>query len=136
MISFSKIMRQVLTETMSFRDLLRGSESGRKQRGRQDVNARSMRVTTMDGNEAWTFRYKSNPSSTGKPWHGFIKFLKKDVSEKDNAEDIDCMVDCDCPDFRFRYAYNNAQAGVTTTGPDSWNKNNGQKWRSRSQGGV
>lgn len=129
-------MRQVLTETMSFRDLLQGSESGRKQRGRQDVNPRSMKVTTMDGNEAWTFSYKSSPSTTGKRWHGFVKFFKDDVSEKDSAEDLECMVDCDCPDFRFRYAYNDAQAGVTTTGANSWNKNNGQKWRPRSQGGV
>jgi hypothetical protein len=140
MISFSQILREVLTERMSFRALLAGSEGGRKERGRQDVNARPIRVTTIDGLEAWTFRYKSDPSSTGNPWHGFIQFFKDDVSQKDNAEDLDCMVDCDCPDYRYRFAYNNAQADAGRVGksPD-WkhgNQNNGQKWRPRSQGGV
>jgi len=140
MISFSKILKTILTERMSFRALLAGSEHGRKERGRQDVNARPMRVTTMDGQEAWTFRYKSDPSTTGNPWHGYIQFFKEDVSEKDSAEDLDCMVDCDCPDYRYRYAYNNAQADAGRIGkaPD-WrfgNQNNGRKWRPRSQGGV
>ena len=127
-------------ERMSFRSLLASSEHGRKSRGRQNVNARPMRVTTMDGKEAWTFSYKSNPSSTGERWHGYIQFLKENVSEKDNAEDLDCRVDCDCPDYRYRYAYNNAQANAGRIGksPD-WrygNQNNGQKWKPRSQGGV
>lgn len=140
MISFSKILRTLLTERMSFRSLLASSEAGRKQRGRQDVNSRPMRVATMDGNEAWTFRYKSHPSTTGNPWHGYIQFFKGDVSEKDNAEDLECMVDCDCPDYRYRFAYNNAQADAGRIGksPD-WrygNQNNGQKWKPRSQGGV
>jgi hypothetical protein len=121
---------------MSFRDLLRGSESGRKQRARTDVNVRPMRVTTIDGNEAWTFSYKSSPSTTGIRWKGYINFLKKDVLSKDSAEDLDCQVDCECPDFRFRYAYNDAQAGASITGPNSLNQNNGKPPRPRNQGGV
>ena len=131
MISFAKIMRQVLTETMSFRDLLQGSESGRKQRARTDVNVKPMRVTTMDGKEAWTFSYKSSPSTTGNRWHGNIQFLKGTVSEKDSAEDLDCRVSCNCPDYRFRYAYNNYKAGSGNLG-----NNNGRAPRPRSQGGV
>ena len=126
---------------MSFRQLLQGSESGRKQRGRQDVRPQSMKVTSMDGREAWTFNYKSNPSTTGHRWHGYVQFFKEDVRSKDNAMQLDCMVDCDCPDYRFRYAYNNAQADVGRVGaaPEGWpyaNQNNGQKPRPRSQGGV
>lgn len=140
MISFRKLLRQVLLERMSFRQLLGGSESGRKQRGHTDVNVRPMRVTTMDGNEAWTFRYKSSPSTTGQAWHGYVQFFKEDVSHKDSADDLECMVDCDCPDYRYRYAYNNAHADVGRIGKHpEWrygNDNNGQKWRPRSQGGV
>lgn len=140
MISFAKLLRTILTERMSFRALLAGSESGRKQRGRQDVNARSLRVASLDGNETWTFRYKSDPSTTGNPWHGYIQFFKDDVSDKDNAMDLDCMVDCDCPDYRYRYAYNNAQADVGRIGkhPDMpfGNQNNGQRPRPRLAGGV
>jgi len=112
MISFSKIMNEVLTERNSFKNLLRGSEPERKERGRTDVRARSIRVASIDGDEAWTFNYKSNPSTTDQRWHGFVKFFKEDVSNKDSVQDLDCQVDCDCPDYRYRYAYNNAQADV------------------------
>lgn len=137
MISFSGILKQILTEWSTFRDLYADSEAGRKKRGRQHVrkNARSMRVATLDDLETWTFRYKSNPSTTGNPWHGYVQFNKKNVSETDDAMDLQCMVDCDCPDYRYRYAYNNAQAGAGRIGkhPD-WkygNENNGKKWRPR-----
>ena len=131
MISFFNILKTILTERVSFRALLAGSESGRKQRGRQDVNARSIRVASLDGNEAWTFSYKSNPSTTGKRWHGYIQFLKGTISQEDNAEDLDCRVSCDCPDYRFRYAYNNHKAEAGDLG-----LNNGRPPRPRSQGGV
>ena len=139
-ILYSKILKTLLTERMSFKSLLAGSEEGRKERGKHDVKVKPMKVVTIDGNEAWTFKYKSSPSTTGNRWDGYIQFFKDDVSHKDNAEDLDCMVDCTCPDFRFRYAYNDAQAGVSRIGkhPD-WkygNDNNGQKWKPRSQGGV
>jgi hypothetical protein len=140
MISFSNILKEILTEAVTFASLYRGSESGRKKRGRQDVNARSMRVTTMDENEAWTFTYKSDPSTTGNRWHGYVQFMKENVSQEDDPEHLECMVDCDCPDYRYRYAYNNAQAGAGRIGKSKdWrygNDNNGRKWRPRSQGGV
>jgi dTMP kinase len=139
-LSFKKVMREVLTERYSFKQLLAGSEPGRIERGKRDVRTRPMRVTTMDGNEAWTFRYKSYPSTTGNPWHGYIQFFKEDVSEKESTEDLDCMVDCDCPDYRYRYAYNNAQAGAGRIGRHpEWrygNENTGRPPRPRSEGGV
>ena len=139
MISFSKILKEVLTEWVTFARLYNKSESGRKDRA-DDVRAKPMRVTTMDENEAWTFSYKSNPSTTGKRWHGYIQFNKANVAEEDDPLKLKCMVDCDCPDYRYRYAYNNAKGGAGRIGkhPD-WpygNENNGQKWRPRSQGGV
>lgn len=135
MISFSKILKQVLTERMSFRDLLRHSDPARIDRSR-DVRTRSLDVRSMDGNEAWTFTYKSSPSTTGHRWHGYVRFLKEDVSNKDRADQLDCMVDCDCPDYRFRFAYNNAKADAGALGAGAWNDNNGQPPRPRSQGGV
>ncbi len=125
---------------MTFHQLYQGSESGRKERGRQDVNAKSMRVLTIDDNETWAFSYKSSPSTTGNRWHGYVQFFKENMRQTDNAMQIECMVDCDCPDYRYRYAYNNAQAGVGRIGKSSeWpygNENNGRKWRPRSDGGV
>lgn len=137
---FGDLMKQVIYERMTYGQLYNGSESGRKERGDHDVRASSTQVNSTDDGEAWTFRYKSNPSTTGRPWHGFIQFFKEDVGSKENAEDLECMIDCDCPDYRYRYAYNNRQAGAGWTGKHSgWthnNQNNGQKWRPRSQGGV
>lgn len=140
MISFGNILKTILTERFTFRQLYNRSETGRKKRARQDVNAQSMRVMTLDENEAWAFSYKSNPSTTGKRWHGYVQFMKEEVKQTENAAQLQCMVDCDCPDYRYRYAYNNAQAGAGRIGkhPD-WpygNENNGQKWRPRSEGGV
>jgi len=120
---------------MSFRDLFRVSEPGRIDRAR-DVNAKSLKVTSMDGNEAWTFSYKSNPSTTGNRWQGYVRFLKEDVSHKDRADQLDCMVDCTCPDYRFRWAYNNAKQDAGALGPGAWNDNNGTAPRPREQGGV
>jgi hypothetical protein len=128
-------MRRVLTEHMSFRDLFRVSDPARIDRAR-DVRTKSLRVASMDGNEAWTFSYKSNPSTTGNRWQGYVRFLKEDVSQKDRADQLDCMVDCTCPDYRFRWAYNNAKQDAGALGQGAWNDNNGNAPRPREQGGV
>ena len=140
MISFSNILKRILTERVTFQSMWNRSEKGRKDRSRTDVNVKPMRVMTLDENEAWAFSYKSNPSTTGNRWHGYVQFLKKNVKETQNAAQLECMVDCDCPDYRYRYAYNNAHAGAGRIGKHpEWkfgNDNNGQKWRPRSEGGV
>lgn len=136
MISFKNIMTRILTEVLTFRQLLSRSEPGRILRGKNDVKSRSIRVTSMNGDEAWMFSYKSNPSTTGKRWHGYVRFLKENVDNARSAEDLECMVDCDCPDYRYRWAYNNAKDGSGITGPNSWNKNNGKPPRPKSMGGV
>jgi len=115
-----------LNEEMSYNDLLKLSDSGRKERSAH-VRSRSIPVSLEDGNEAWNFRYKSNPSTTDRPFEGSIQFFKeiRDTS-KENAADLPCKVDCSCPDFKYRWAYNDAKAGAADVGPDSLNGNNGQ----------
>jgi len=97
------------------------------------VNARSLRVASTDEGESWAFSYKSQGpySTTGKRWRGYVKFLKENVSANENAEDLDCKIYCNCPDYIYRYAYNNYKAGAGDLG-----RNNGQPPRPRSQGGV
>ena len=85
MISFSKILKEVLTETMTLRDLLNTGGTNipyvldpkynRVDRSKT-VRSRSLLVRAVEDSEAWTFTYKSNPSSTGNRWHGYIQFLK------------------------------------------------------------
>lgn len=125
MISFSNILKKILIERMSFKDLLANTDNGRIQRSKTDVHSKSLHVTSIDGNEAWLFSYKSSPSTTGIRHKGYVRFLKEDVGNKDRADELDCMVDCSCPDFRYRFAYNNAKNDASVIGPNSLNKNNG-----------
>ena len=119
--SFFGMLKTLLTERMSFKDLYNASDPARI--GRADnVRARPIRVMSMSKRETWTFRYKSYPSTTGNPWHGYIQFFKKDAAEKENAADLDCIVDCDCPDYRYRWAYANTQQGASRIGRRSWNQ--------------
>lgn len=111
-------MREVILEAMSFKDIIGASEKGRKDRAQyvrtsSQPNPRNMRgivkttdvtnpktleVTSVDDGDIWTFKYKSKKehSTTGKPWHGIIQFLKNDVSNNENAEDLECKIHCDC----------------------------------------
>lgn len=118
-------MRQILCELMSFGQLKAASatnrpyasdpSSSRATRGKKDVNARSIRVMVDDNdNEAWAFRYKSNAatSTTNKPYHGLISFFKNDVSNNEDVSKLNCEVKCDCPDYKYRFEYNNAKIGA------------------------
>lgn len=122
-------MRKVLTEAMSFRQLWNSSDSARKQRSAH-VKPKQMFANSEEGPDAWIFSYKSDPgwSTTGKRWHGYVRLLKDEAINNNAVEiqDLDCMVDCDCPDYRYRFAYGNAKQGAGTTGANSWNQNNGQ----------
>lgn len=126
MISFAKIAREFLMERMTFKQILSVSEPARIDRGKHDVRSRSIGVTSEDGQETWNFNYKSNPSTTGERHHGYIKFFK-DISNTDNVENLDCIVDCDCEDFKYKWTYNNNKYGISPIGNKSYNGNNGQK---------
>jgi len=129
-------MRQVLSERMSFNQLLQAS-SNKPDNSRMNraghVSSKSLRIKSLDEGEAWTFSYKSqgNHSTTGHRHRGHIKFFKEDVSGKENAGDLECMVDCSCPDYKYRWAYNNAKADAGEVGSRSLNGNNGQPPRPR-----
>ena len=139
MISFSKMMRTLLTETMSFRQLWDVSDDKRKKRAAH-VRPKEMSSRSVDAEDSWVFSYKSDPgwSTTGKRWHGYVKLLKEGVINNRNIEvqDVDCMVDCDCPDYRYRFAYGNTEQGASETGASSWNQNNGSRPKDPSVGGM
>jgi hypothetical protein len=141
MILLKKLIQEFLCERMTFSQLVAASagKPDPSRMGRADhVNSKSVRVTTMDEQEAWTFSYKSqgHHSTTGDRHHGYVRFFKENVQATDQAANLDCMVDCSCPDYKYRWAYNNARAGAGITGNSSWNGNNGKAPRPREQGGV
>jgi len=135
MISYAKIMRQVLNERRSFNDLLAQSDVERAKRA-DHVRSKSLRVKSIDEQEAWTFSYKSEGihSTTGDRHQGMIRFFKEDVSSKEDASELECMVDCSCPDYRYRWAYNNAKAGAGQTGGSTLNQSNGAPPQPRPRG--
>jgi predicted RNA-binding Zn-ribbon protein involved in translation (DUF1610 family) len=109
-----------LNEQMTYNQLLRYVDNGRKDRA-DDVATRSIPVSVDEGVESWNFRYKSNPSTTGKAYQGAIRFIKRPKASK-NAADVPCKVDCGCPDFRYRWAYNNSKEDAADIGPNTLNK--------------
>ena len=105
---------------MTYKELLSLTTDDRKERA-ANVNVRSIPVSVEEGQEQWNFRYKSSPQTTvtDEPFEGHILFLKGEVEKGDNAMDLECKVDCGCPDFMYRFAYNDTQKGASDVGPDS-----------------
>jgi len=123
-------LHKPLDEEMSYDQLLKltdktpkSPEDGTSRIDRsKNVRARSIPVSTEENKEQWNFRYKSNPSVTNKPFEGNIMFLKGEVGNKDDAAQLQCKVDCSCPDYRYKFAYNNFKQGAGEIGPNSLNK--------------
>lgn len=112
--------KSILAENMSYEDLLKLTTDDRKEKA-SNVNVRSLPVSMDENQEQWNFRYKSSPQTTvtDKPFKGSITFLKGEVDSKDKAAKLECKVDCECPDFMYRFAYNDAAQGASQVGSDS-----------------
>ena len=121
MIKLKEILEDiVVVERMTYNDLLRSSEERRKDRAK-NVRTRSLPVSTENGEESWNFRYKANPSRTGNPHQGSVTFFKE-ASNNENAGDVECKVDCSCPDFKYRWAYADTKQDASNIGDKSLNK--------------
>ena len=120
-----RINENILVEKLSFKDLLKRSDPKRIARA-NDVSTKSLGVRGTNTGEAWNFSYKSSPSTTGERYRGKIEFNKRDVDKYDNLLDAPCIVDCGCPDFKYRFAFFNNKANITPIGSTAINKNNGQ----------
>jgi hypothetical protein len=53
-------------------------------------------------------------------------FFKEDVAKKRSADDLDVELDCDCPDYKYRWAYANHAYGAGKMGKEAMNKSNGK----------
>ena len=119
--SFFGMLKEMLNERLSFKDLYNASDPARKDRAAH-VRPRPLKVTTMNKKETWTFRYKSYPSTTGNPWHGYIQFHKDTAMEAKSAGELDCIIECDCPDYKYKCAYANTQQDASRIGRTSWSQ--------------
>ena len=95
-----------LYEDMSFQQLMQYSEPRRIARA-NTVKGPPLRIASDDDNVYWNFNFKSFPSTTGKRHHGYIKFKKPRRGKPLNR--LDCVVDCTCPDYKYRWAWANKQ---------------------------
>jgi hypothetical protein len=108
-----------LLERLTFDQLVSVSEPKRVMRAKT-VRGPPLDVEAYDDSVYYIFNFKSFPSTTGKRHKGFIKFFKP-KSQKP-LEKIECLVDCTCPDFRYRWAWANKQRGSSVVGAKSMNQ--------------
>jgi hypothetical protein len=120
MILLSKLLNDILIETLTYNQLFSASSLYRKQRAK-GMKVERVTVNPASTNNSWEFKYKSSPSNntTGQMWEGRITFIKTDKGR--NAGDIPCMVDCSCPDFKYRFAFANNKHDASPIGSDSLN---------------
>ena len=120
-----------LFENMNYDDLLKltadtprspEDDTNRIDRSKT-VTVRSLPVSIEENSEQWNFRYKSSrvSSVTDETFEGHITFLKGELGRNDDAARLECKVDCGCPDYMYRFAYNNYVQGAGNIGPDSEN---------------
>ena len=116
-----------LTERLTFDRLFRISEPKRVYRS-FTVRGPPLEIDSYQDAVYYIFNFKANPSTTGLRHRGYVKFFKPKSKNPKNVplQHLECLVDCTCPDFRYRWAWANKQRQSSVVGPNSlnqaWNK--------------
>ena len=131
MISLGNIATRVLTEILSFKELMQFSEPERKRRALK-MRTQSLPMKADATNEHWNFSYKSDVSHitprpptnpNGIPHKGRITFKKENSGA--SSIDLPCQVDCTCEDYKYKYAFANKDKDAGALGVGSLNTCNG-----------
>ena len=114
-----------LCERLTFDKLFRMSEPKRIDRS-FSVKGPPLEIDSYQDVVYYAFNFKSNPSTTGLRHKGYVKFFKPRNPKSKPLQHLECLVDCTCPDYRYRWAWTNKQRGSGVVGPNSlnqaWNK--------------
>lgn len=112
-----------LQERLTFDKLFRISEPKRVYRS-FTVRGPPLEIDSYQDVVYYIFNFKANPSTTGLRHRGYVKFFKPLHKNPKNVplQHLDCLVDCTCPDFRYRWAWANKQRGSSVVGPQSLNQ--------------
>lgn len=116
-----------LFERLTFDRLFRISEPKRVYRS-FTVRGPPLEIDSYQDAVYYIFNFKANPSTTGLRHRGYVKFFKPKNKNPKNVplQHLECLVDCECPDFRYRWAWANKQRQSSVVGPSSlnqaWNK--------------
>jgi hypothetical protein len=113
-------MKYFLAERLTYDKLFRISEPKRVTRS-LSVRGPPLEVHSYQDGMYYAFNYKSYPSTTGLRWKGYVKFIKPKNPNKP-LQHLECIVDCSCPDYKFRWAWANKQRGSGQVGPSSMNQ--------------
>jgi len=116
-----------LCERLTFDKLFRVSDPKRVYRS-FTVRGPPLEIDSYQDAVYYAFNFKANPSTTGLRHRGYVKFFKPKNKDPKTVplQHLECIVDCPCPDFRYRWAWADKQRGSSRVGPDSlnqaWNK--------------
>ena len=111
-----------LAEMMTFDQLFRYSEPGRVKRA-DTVRGPPLEINGASDAVFHSFNFKSYPSTTGLRHHGYIKFKRPELGRPNTPlQRVPCEVDCECPDFKYRFAWADKQRGAARIGAQSMNK--------------
>lgn len=130
MILLKALLKDILSEVMSYRQLMSKTDGKRKDKGNR-MRVRSLAGSASEDSEQWNFSYKSalDHITTMGPHEGRISFEKdayKKYRGKRSMDEVACRVDCSCPDYKYRWAYANNYNDAGDLGRDSLNQCNGQ----------
>lgn len=114
-------MQRYLAERLSFDQLFRMSEPKRVMRSHK-VKGPPLEIDAYQDAVYHIFNFKSYPSTTGLRHKGYIKFLRPRRGGQKALQHLNCIVDCTCPDYRYRWAWANKQRGASRVGPQSINQ--------------
>jgi hypothetical protein len=117
--ALTELTQQFLLERLTFNQLLQYSEPKRVVRS-LTVRGPPLQVDAYKDVLYYGFNFKSFPSTTEMRHRGYIKFFKP--GRVKDLGDVECIVDCDCEDFRYRWAWVDKQHGSSEVGPSSMNQ--------------
>lgn len=114
-------MIRYLSEKLTFDQLFRMSEPKRVTRSYR-VKGPPLEIDSYQDAVYYAFNFKSTPSTTGLRHRGYVKFLRPRLGGQKPLQHLNCVVDCTCPDFRYRWAWANKQRGASRVGDQSLNQ--------------
>jgi hypothetical protein len=110
-----------LNEKLTYDQLFRMSDPKRMLRSFH-VKGPPLEIDSYQDAVYYAFNFKSTPSTTGLRHRGYVKFLRPKLGGQKPLQHLNCIVDCTCPDFRYRWAWANKQRGASRVGPQSLNQ--------------
>lgn len=129
MILLKQLLSSILSEAMTYTQLLSQTDGMRRNKGGR-MRVRSLAGSANEDSEQWNFGYKSasDHNTTNGSHEGRISFDKDMYNRnkgKRSMNEVECKVDCSCPDYMYRWAYANYYRDAGSLGKDSLNQCNG-----------